>query len=239
MEIIAHRGASGYAPENTMAAFKKALEMDAKAIEFDVQMTSDGELVVIHDDLLDRTTSGSGLVIKTDYTTISSLDAGSWFGQAFVGEKVPLLSEVLDLLKDRVTIHLEVKKIAMETRAVEEAIYELVKEKGMVDQVIFSSFHHGCLKVLQDLDDLRIGVLTYSGMIDPVGYMKMAGLKAYSYNPAVSFVNDKDIEDLHEHGIKVLSYTCNELWLAHAFSKAGVDAVFSNYPDIMTFEGPT
>jgi len=233
MEVIAHRGASAYAPENTMTAFEMALDMGAKAVEFDVQMTLDGQLVVIHDDYLDRTTSGSGLVIETPYTSIKDLDAGIWFGTQFAGEKVPLLKEVLLLLKAKVKIHLEIKKISWETRSIEEDIYQMVKALGMLDQVVFSSFDHRCLNYLEDTYGVAIGVLTQSGLINPTEYLEVAGLRAFSYNPLSTFVDEKLVTECHQKGLKVYTYTVNRPCLAEGLAQMKVDGIFSNYPDIL------
>lgn len=233
MEVIAHRGASGYGPENTMTAFEMALDMGAKAVEFDVQMTLDGQLVVIHDDYLDRTTSGSGLVIETPYTIIKDLDAGIWFGTQFAGEKVPLLKEVLLLLKDKVKIHLEIKKISWETRPIEEDIYQMVKGLGMLDQVLFSSFDHRCLSYLSHYYGVEIGVLTRSGLMEPISYLELAGLKAFSYNPLSTFVDQALVADCHKKDLKVYTYTVNRPSLAKGFAQMKVDGIFSNYPDIL------
>lgn len=233
MKIIAHRGASAYAPENTLAAFQKALDMGAKAVEFDVQMTADGELIVIHDDFLSRTTNGQGLVIQTDYEVIKTLDAGSWFDPIFKDEKIPLLKEVLILLKDRVEVHLEIKKIAFEKRPIEEAIYQCVKEIGMVDQVIFSSFDHQCLLYLSKTYHVTIGMLTGSSLVEPAGYIKSTGIALSSYNPSAEYVSQSLVAAIHGDGYQVTTYTVNDLWLLDLLEEMGVDGVFSNYPDLL------
>ncbi|PKM51358.1 MAG: glycerophosphodiester phosphodiesterase [Firmicutes bacterium HGW-Firmicutes-7] len=233
MEIIAHRGASGYAPENTIAAFKKAIEMGSKSVEFDVQMTLDGELVVIHDYTLERTTNGRGYVMDTTAKDIRSCDAGRWYSDDFIGEKVPLLSEVLDLLPDDMTIHVEIKKAVYEDRDVEKSVLELVNEKKRVDKTIFSSFDHTCLVKLMNMQELKVGVLIASNMIKPIEYLITRGLKCFSINQSDEFINKDLIKDAHDYGLKVLSYTVNDIRTAKRFEEIGVDEIFSNYPDIM------
>ena len=232
MKIIAHRGASGYAPENTMAAFRKALEMGAEAIEFDVQMTADGVLVVIHDDILTRTTDGRGAVIETDYSVIQTLDAGSWYDQSFKDERVPLLRDVLTLLKDQVEVHLEIKKISREKRLTEEAIYQLVKDMGMVQQVHFSSFDHQCLLNLTEKHDVRVGMITGSSILKPEAYIINSGIPVASYNPKAEHVSPELVDAIHGDGHKVYSFTVNDLWMADYLKEIGIDGIFSNYPDI-------
>src|SRR5262245_17599925 len=107
--VIAHRGASSYAPENTFAAFDLALQMGAHQIEIDVECTSDDYIVVIHDDTVDRTTDGAGLVTDQTLAALRELDAGAWFGAMFAGERIPLFEEVLARYKGRAHLHTEIK----------------------------------------------------------------------------------------------------------------------------------
>ena len=112
MKIFAHRGASGYAPENTLSAIKKAIEMKADGIEIDIQLTKDGKIVVIHDWKVDRTTTGRGFVYELDFDYIRSLDAGQWYTKDFIGEVVPTLEEVLDILPKDMILNIEIKDTA-------------------------------------------------------------------------------------------------------------------------------
>lgn len=133
--VIAHRGASSLAPENTMAAVRAALDLGVDVIEIDVHRTSDGELVVIHDVTVDRTTDGEGFVSRLTLAEMQQLDAGSWFGHSFSNERIPTLKEVLEAVKDKVTLLIELKGPRTEVRTV-----ELVRELGMSNQVILQSF---------------------------------------------------------------------------------------------------
>lgn len=232
MKIIAHRGASGYAPENTMAAFRKALSIGVEAIEFDVQMTADGVLIVIHDDLLGRTTNGHGVVIETDYSVIETLDAGSWYDPSFRNERVPLLRDVLTLLKDQVEIHLEIKKNDLEKRHTEEVIYQLVKDMGLNHQVIFSSFDHQCLLNLTQKYDVRVAMITRTPIVKPEAYNVNSGIPIVSYNPKAEYVSPELVNAIHGDGHKIYSFTVNDLWMADYLEEIGVDGIFSNYPDI-------
>ena len=112
MKVFAHRGASGYAPENTIVAIKKAIEMKADGIEIDIQLTKDGKIVVMHDWKVDRTTTGRGYVYELDYDYIKTLDAGQWFSKDFIGETVPTLEEVLDILPKDMMLNIEIKDTA-------------------------------------------------------------------------------------------------------------------------------
>ncbi len=133
--VVAHRGASSLAPENTMAAVRKALELNVDIIEIDVHRSYDGELVVIHDDTVNRTTSGKGRVKDFTLDELKKLDAGRWFKLSFWGERIPTLREVLEETKDKTVLLIELKGERTEVRTV-----ELVRELGMEDQVIIQSF---------------------------------------------------------------------------------------------------
>ena len=133
--VVAHRGASSLAPENTMAAVKKALDLNVDLIEIDVHRSSDGELVVIHDETVDRTTSGKGRVNSLTLNELKKLDAGRWFKLTFWGERIPTLREVLEATKDKTILLIELKGERTEARTV-----DLVRELGMENQVIIQSF---------------------------------------------------------------------------------------------------
>lgn len=133
--VIAHRGASSLAPENTLAAVEKALELNVDVVEIDVHRTYDGELVVLHDDTVDRTTSGTGKIADLTLDEVKSLDAGSWFDPSFKDERIPTLREVLETTRDRAILLIELKGIRTEVPTV-----EMVQEMGLSDQVIIQSF---------------------------------------------------------------------------------------------------
>lgn len=156
MLVIGHRGASIEAPENTMAAFVRALELGADGIEFDVQLTADGHAVVLHDALLDRTTSGSGPVFAVDLDEVRALDAGSWFGPDFVGERVPLLDDVLALPAG--VFELEIKTWG---RAVLDAVLAAVDRAGVFARVKFTGWNHPMLcRLKAERPDATIGLFS-------------------------------------------------------------------------------
>ena len=140
---IAHRGASSYAPENTIAAFDLAIEMGARHIELDVHVTQDNHVVVIHDDTVDRTTSGAGPVTSYTLAALKALDAGSWLGRKFSGERIPTLSEIFRRYDGRVHIHTEIKG---HSAHLSELTVQLVREHGMTKQVTITSFQRARLE---------------------------------------------------------------------------------------------
>ena len=135
---IAHRGASGRAPENTHVAFAAALALGAEAIELDVQLSADGELVVIHDETLERTTDGTGPVGDRTAAELAALDAGSWFAPEFRGERIPLLADVIAQLRDHVTLNVEIKS-ARDLGVIEPKLAALVAAERATERIVFSS----------------------------------------------------------------------------------------------------
>ena len=168
MKIFAHRGASGYAPENTLSAIKKAIEMKADGIEIDIQLTKDGKIVVIHDWKVDRTTTGRGFVYELDFDYIRSLDAGQWYTKDFIGEVVPTLEEVLDILPNDMMLNIEIKDTARKHSNIEEKMLEVLKKyPEKFDNIVVSSFHHDKIKRLQELEPkLKLALLTDSEFIE-------------------------------------------------------------------------
>src|SRR6185436_19240053 len=137
MMVIAHRGASSYAPENTLAAFDLALRMEVRHIELDVDFTSDSHVVVIHDDTVDRTTNGSGPVTSHTLAALRGFDAGSWFGTQFAGERIPTFDEVLARYKGRAHIHTEIKG---HSPSLSQRTADVIRTHGMEGQLTMTSF---------------------------------------------------------------------------------------------------
>ena len=233
MKVIAHRGASGYAPENTMASFELAVEMGAKAIEFDVQMTKDGEIIVFHDYTLGRTAMGEGMIMNKTLAELETLDAGIWFSNKFKNEKIPTLKEVLKKMPKEIELHIEIKKVVLDNRNIEEEVYSIVLNENRLKNSIFSSFDHECIKRLSMKYDVNIGVLVSSNILNPIKYLKDNQLDKYSFNQNLAFVSERVISDMHKENLKVLIYTVNDKEEALLLKKYGVDEIFSNYPDII------
>lgn len=157
--IIAHRGSSKLAPENTMASFKEAFKHGATAIELDVHRTKDGHLVIMHDDTLDRTTTGRGRVGDFTLKELKELDAGSWFGPQFTGEKIPTLEEVLDWAKGKVKVDIEVKN-SRQYPGIEQDILRIVEEKELKDDVFITSFDKSVSENIEALaPEIKTGLL--------------------------------------------------------------------------------
>ena len=235
MKIFAHKGASGYAPENTLIAIKKAIEMKVDGIEIDIQLTRDGRIVLMHDWKVDRTTTGRGYVYELDFDYIRTLDAGQWFTKDFIGEVVPTLEEVLDILPQDMMLNIEIKDTARHHSKIEEKLLEVLKKyPDKFENIIVSSFHHDKIKKLQVLEPkLKLALLTDSEFIEIEKYLSNNGLSSYSYHPEINLISKEDVEKLHDKGVKIFVWTVNKEEDLNYLVKLGVDGVITNYPDIM------
>lgn len=228
---IAHRGASGHAPENTMAAFERCIELGATAIETDVQMTSDGSLVLIHDESLARTAGSPKLVKDVTLEELRRLDAGSWFDPAFRGERVPTLRELLELVKPySLLLNLELKNGVVPYPGLEEAVVEEVRRFGMSDRVILSSFnHYSLVKCKRLAPEVRMGILYMEGLYEPWDYASRIGAEAlHAYHYAVL---PEWVAQAAERGIAYHPFTVNEPAEMRRLLAAGVSGIITDYPD--------
>jgi len=228
---IAHRGASGHAPENTMAAFERCIELGATAIETDVQMTSDGSLVLIHDESLARTAGSPKLVKDVTLEELQRLDAGSWFDPAFRGERVPTLRELLELVKPySLLLNLELKNGVVPYPGLEEAVVEEVRRFGMSDRVILSSFnHYSLVKCKRLAPEVRTGILYMEGLYEPWDYASRIGAEAlHAYHYAVL---PEWVAQAAERGIAYHPFTVNEPAEMRRLLAAGVSGIITDYPD--------
>jgi glycerophosphoryl diester phosphodiesterase len=246
--IIAHRGASGHAPEHTFAAYDRALEMGAHFIEQDLQQTADGELVVIHDDTLDRTTDGSGPVSALTLQQLRELDAGSWFHPSFAGERVPALDEVFARYGDGARYYIETKApsaslpsspASPRTDRMEERLVELIAAHGLSEparerwQVVIQSFSADSLRAVRELDPglPLIQLLRDEGSEAIRAQLGAIAGYAAGIGPARGSVDAALVDAAHEHGLAVHPFTANTAEEHDALLKLGVDGAFSNYPD--------
>src|SRR3954452_5296438 len=151
VRVNAHRGAMGYAPENTFAAFELAVAQGADMIEMDVHLTADNQCVVIHDETLERTTDGHGLVGEMTLAELQRFDAGSWFGSEFAGQHIPSLDEVLAWGHGRAIMNIEIKADPVPYEGIEARVVDLIRRHGMQDDVILISFDHRAIKRVKAL----------------------------------------------------------------------------------------
>lgn len=226
---LAHRGASGHAPENTLAAFRLAREMGADGFEFDVQVTRDGVPVIIHDEALVRTTGATGYVFDTAFEEIRRLDAGSWYGEQFRGEKIPSLEEVFAEFGDLV-LNVELKNSYYDMPQLEEKTIALIRQYGLERQVIVSSFHHKSMQQMHRLaPDIKTGLLYDCVLVDAVAYAKRLGASAL--HPFFGTVKPDLLNEAHAAGLMVNVWTVNDETHMRLCAEAGADAIITNYPD--------
>ncbi len=222
MLVIGHRGAAGHEPENTLRSVLRAVRLQVDWIEVDVQAV-DGELIVFHDDTLDRTTNGSGAIAEQSFTTLRSLDAGA-------GEKIPTLIEVLDLIGARTGLNLELKGSSIVdavTAVVADYQARLPSWRG---RILLSSFDEPQTQVLAARKgDYRLGLL-FEGDAE-AALERARDFEAHSIHPSMEQVNSELVTEAHAADIKVLVYTVNEPEDIAAMQALRVDGVFSDYPD--------
>ncbi len=228
--IVAHRGGKRWAPENSMAAFKKSLEAKVDGIELDIHVCKSGELVVIHDDSLERTTNGTGLVGDADWKTLSKLDAGTWYKPEFKDEKLPLLEDVFDLVKGKLTINVEIKNCPSNYADIDTKLLALLDKYPYPDKIIISSFDHIILKKIHDqTSKYKLALLGDSAFYDLPAYAKTVG--ATAWNPDFDCVRPDTVKAAHDAGLQVNTWTVNS---KEGWKKAcalGVDAIITDDPE--------
>jgi glycerophosphoryl diester phosphodiesterase len=217
-----HRGARGHEPENTLRSIRKALELGADGVEVDVYFV-EGELVVIHDRTLGRTTNGRGYVMKKSFAYLRSLDAGR-------GEKIPTLAEVFDTVNHRAVINVELKGPST-AAPVAALIDRYVRRRGWCyEEFVVSSFDHAQLKEVKKLrPKIRIGALMEKPKRNAAALVQRLG--AWSLNPAKESVTPELVADAHQRGLKVFVFTVNEPEDIARMESLGVDGVFSDFPE--------
>ncbi|MDT3428633.1 glycerophosphoryl diester phosphodiesterase [Paenibacillus forsythiae] len=231
---FAHRGASAVCPENTMAAFRRSLALGATGIETDVQMTRDGQLVLIHDEELSRTTNGKGYVKDKTLEELRTLDAGAWFGDgSFKGEKIPRLEELLELLQDRDTIlNIELKNGVFLYPGMEEKVIAAVRNYGLSSRVVISSFNHYSLARFKELaPDMETGILYMEGLYRPWEYAASVGARAlHAYHWAVL---PEWVRDAAQNGVVYHPFTVNDPKRMEFLIDAGVAGIITDVPDVL------
>lgn len=236
--VIAHRGASAYYPENTMAAFEGALEMNAEMIELDVMLSKDGVPVAFHDASLEDHTDGSGELKNHTLEELQKLDAGSWFDPKFSDQTIPTLEEVLAFASGKISLNIEIKTEAVsdEVRGgVEEKSLELVQKYGMENHVLFSSFDYRAIAHLKELDpDMPAAILyekSQSGKKLPSELLSK--YSADAFNCSYGQLDTKRFKDIRKHDIPVFVYTVDRPSRMRKLVKMNVTGIFTNKPDVL------
>lgn len=237
--IIAHRGAMGYAPENTLAAFSLALEKGSDAIELDLRMTRDGVPVVLHDASINRTTNSKGDIFELSYAEIRNLDAGSWFDPKYKDERIPTLQEVIDLLNDTVLIIIELKEGNDIYPGIEEKVIDIIRQNGISKQVFLKSFDPNTLKRLREIDPEITLVYVYALRIPWLGLIIDRGIsfgsifdiEADYLQPHRFFLSRSFVKEAQSRGFKIISWGVNSEEAILNSIDYGVDGIETDYPD--------
>jgi glycerophosphoryl diester phosphodiesterase len=216
---VGHRGARAYAPENTLASFKKAIEIGVDAVELDVRKTKDNQIVVIHDADVKRTTDGVGLVSELTRVQIKGFSAKD-------SEKVPTLKEALDFLDKKVKVLVELKEIG-----IEEQVLSIVHTSSLEKNVVIISFLEDSLKKVRELNkNIEIG-LVYAKHSNPI--KAALELKANYLIALYRFTHTVNVQKAHENGLKIIVWTINTREEAQEYAKKGVDGIASDKPDVL------
>lgn len=226
-----HRGASGYFPENTMVAFEKAIEMGATGIETDVQMTKDGVLVLIHDEYVNRTTDGIGLVKDYTYKELMKLNASTYMKNYTNKTSIPTVEELLALAKNQdVIINFEIKSGVILYPNIEENLINLIYKEQFQNNVILSNFNHYSLVKCKEVSrDIPTGILYMEALYKVEDYCSTVGANAL--HPYFYCAQPEVIQNAHEKGLKVNPFTVNDEGAMNNLILAGVDGIITNYPD--------
>ena len=224
-KVMAHRGASTEAPENTMAAFQKAIDDMADYIELDVQLTNNGEVIVMHDSNAYRTTGVDANIVNMTYKEVKTLDAGSWFSDEYVGENVPSLKEVLELTQGKIKLNIELKPADNGTALAKNTV-RLIEKYNMVNDCVITSFSESALKAVKTYNqEIKVGYILSAAYGD---FYDMKNVDFFSVNAA--FLSKRTIDAIHNSGKQVYAWTVNNKDSIKNLTNKGVDGVITDNP---------
>jgi glycerophosphoryl diester phosphodiesterase len=234
-QLFAHRGARRAAPENTLPAFARALEMGVDGVELDVHLSCDGRLVVFHDYTLDRLTNGSGPVAEHSAAELAALDAGTHFDSSYAKTGIPTLDQVLDLIGDQCAVNVEIKSIEPDGGPAVQALARTIASRNLYDQVIVSSFNPISLIHLRWLDPaIRLGLLFAAPLPAHLRFAWFTPiLQPEALHPCSERVDANFMEWARDRGCAVNVWTVNDLNEARRLQHLGVDAIITDVPDAL------
>jgi glycerophosphoryl diester phosphodiesterase len=226
---IAHRGASGYAPENTLAAYRRAVAQGVTFIETDLHLTRDAHFVALHDETVNRTTNGQGPIQRMTLLEARRLDAGSWFGSEFIGERLPTLPEILDFAKKHdVVFYLELKSDGF--WGGDHALISALRDSGEIPRVIVMAFDASILEGLRKIEPTLMTALLYDGTIEnPLERALSIGARQIAVKGDLMTPNF--LSEAHKKDIQLVCWTINQPAHMRLLAAAGVDGIMSDYPD--------
>jgi len=228
--VVAHRGGKRWGPENSLTSFKKSVAANADGIELDIHRCKSGELVVIHDDTLNRTTSGSGAVKDASWKDLSTLDSGSWYEAKFKDERLPLLKDVLDAVDGKLTINIEIKNCPGNYADIDDELLKQLKDYPYPDKIMISSFDHIILKKIHDkTTKYKLALLGDSVIYNLAAYAKSVG--ATGWNPDFDCVRPDTVKAAHDAGLTVNTWTVNNKEGWKRACDLGVDSIITDDPE--------
>lgn len=229
MWVVAHRGASGHAPENTMAAFRRAVELGARFVETDLQLSRDAHFVAIHDETLERTTTGRGPVREHSLAELRDLDAGSWFDSKFASERIPTLEEVLEFGRETdAVLYLELKP--GRAWGIEQAVVGALRDARETSHAVVISFDPTTLANVRRLEPtLMTGYLFNRPQAEAMALAVQVGARQIA--PRADLVTRDLVEGAHRAGLQVVTWTINQPELMRGLAAVGVDGIITDYPD--------
>jgi glycerophosphoryl diester phosphodiesterase len=229
--VYAHRGSKSNRPENTLASFEEAMRVGSDGIELDVHLTKDQQVVVMHDEKIDRTTNGKGQIKSYTLEELKRFDAGSWFSPKFKGERVPTLIQVLELLKNyHGVLNIEFKTDRNVYPSIEARVADLVDQYRPLFPVVYSSFNHESLIRLKEIKpNAEIALLLWERLADPWRYTEQVGATAqHLWQPTAL---SETAAQLQNHGIKVRAWTVNQPKNMQLAFEMGLDAIITDHPE--------
>lgn len=232
MKIFAHRGSAGTHPENTLAAFRAAAALPIDGVELDVHLTKDGEVVVIHDEKINRTTNGKGYVKDMTLEELKQYDAGSWFSEEWGGERVPTLDEVFEIYEGTShRLNIEIKSDIFPYDGLVEKVLTIANNRGMADRLLLSSFNHEDVRHICRETEVKSAILASQIYVDIYDYARVIGTKQVHVSLPGAF--RKMTTDALIKGAIVYVYTVNKLEYAEQLKEIGIHGIFTDYPERM------
>lgn len=227
--VVAHRGASGYAPENTLSAMKKAIDMNAEFSELDVQETKDGKIILLHDNTLERTGKKNLNIWEVNYDELKNIEVGEWYAEEFKGEPIPTLEEVIELVRGKMKLNIELKTNKHEKMLAERAL-QVVIDNNFLDQVVFTSFKFDEVRKIREINkEAKVGYIFSKMPKDIDVFAEDVDILSVKKK----LVDEEFMSKAKAAGKEVAVWTVNEPEEMKKLIALGVDAIITNYPDVL------
>jgi glycerophosphoryl diester phosphodiesterase len=231
VKVVAHRGFSAKYPENTIRAFRAALDLDVDMVEFDVHLTQDEEPVIIHDATVDRTSNGRGRVEGMTLAQIQALDAGSWLSPDFAGERIPTLSAVLDLLGGRVRLNIHLKAYASTRAVLVPRVIDELAQRQLFEECFIASDEETLKRAKQTRSELAICNLSTKPLETYIARSRAIGCRISQ--PGNRQVTPQLVEEAHSHAMEVNPFYADDTDEMRRLIGCGVDGILTNRPDVL------